>query len=215
MTSSPSNSAQRALCLVAPVVPYAAVLVGLYALGNAWVAVIGYHLGIACVITAAGSWRRARDLLRGWSVRATLALVPVFLAAGVAIYLAWPVARLEQVDPATALAELGLDRGALWLFAWYSLINPWLEELYWRGFLYRETRRPAACDLLFGGYHVLVLLLLVEWPFAVLAGVALAAAGWVWRLLVRRYDGLLVPVLTHLAADVAIVTAVILPSTVG
>lgn len=189
--------------------PYAAVLVGLFALRSAWVAVIGYHLGIVCVITAARSWGRARDLLSGWNAWAFLALVPAFLGAGVAIYLAWPVARLEPVDPATALAGLGLDRSALWLFAWYSLINPWLEELYWRGFLYSEPGRPAPCDLLFGGYHVLVLLLLVEWPFAALAGIALAAAGWVWRLLVRRLGGLLVPALTHLAADAAIVAAVL------
>lgn len=208
MTNSRSSDLERALLLAAPAVPYASVLVGLYVLGNAWAAVIGYHVGIVAVLTAARAWPRARELFRGWSAIVVLALVPLFLSAGAAIYLAWPVARLESIDLDRALADIGLGRGSLLFFAWYSLINPWLEELYWRGFQSSSRTRPVARDVLFGGYHVLVLLLFVKWPFAAMAGVALAAVAWVWRMLTRRFGGLLVPALTHLAADVAIVAAI-------
>ena len=103
---------------------------------------------------------------------------------------------------------MGLDSGSFLFFAWYSVVNPWLEELYWRGYQGSALRRPSVRDVLFGGYHVLVLVLLVEWPFAVLAGVALAFAAWLWRQVTRRFEGLLVPVATHTLADLGIVAAV-------
>lgn len=194
--------------MAAPAVPYAAVLVGLFALGNAWVAVLGYHIGIVAVLTAARAWPLSRELLRGFNTLALLVLVPVFVSAGLAIYLVWPWAHLEGLELAPTLSAWGLDSGSLVFFGWYSLANPWLEELYWRGFLGSEQRRPVIADALFGGYHALVLVLIVEWPFAVLGGLVLAATGWIWRLVRRRYRGLLLPALTHLAADVSIVCAV-------
>jgi hypothetical protein len=208
VTSSRSSDLGRALRLAAPAVPYASVLLGLYALGNAWVAVLGYHVGIAVVLTLARAWPSARSLLRGFCARSVLLLAPVFLLAGPAIYLAWPLAHLESVELGSALSDLGLDSSALVFFAWYSVANPWIEELYWRGFLGSDRAAPVLADVLFGGYHVLVLWLLVDWPFAVAAGVVLAATGWLWRMLVRRCGGLLVPALTHLVADAAIVAAI-------
>jgi membrane protease YdiL (CAAX protease family) len=184
------------------------VIVGLHLLDNVWIAIVGYHLGIVVVITASGHWPLARRLVRGWSALAVIGLVPLFAAAGAAIFLAWPFARLEQVELMDLLGRYGLGSGAFAFFAWYSVINPWLEELYWRGLLLVDSARPAAVDALFGGYHAIVLILFVSWPWAVAGFVALSAAAWIWRLLARRFDGLLVPVVTHAVADVSIIIAV-------
>ena len=177
--SDRSDRSVRSPLFAAPAIPYAAVLVGLYALESAWAAVLIYHAGIAAI----------------------------WLAVGPSIWIAWPCVALEP-GMAAVLARFGLDGWSLVAFAVYSaLANPALEELYWRGVLLDETRRPAPADALFAGYHVLVLALVVEWPFAVAAALVLAAAAWLWRVTAVRWGGLAVPCLSHLAADLAVIGA--------
>jgi len=191
----------------AAAIPYVAVLVGLYALHSAWAAVLLYHAGIAAVWLAAGRRPGLRSLFAG--LRATLAVPLVLgaLAVGPLVFFAWPHAALEP-EMRALLARFGLSGGSLAAFAVYSaLANPALEELFWRGALLDGARRPAPGDALFAGYHALVLALVVEWPFALAAVVALAAAAWLWRLAAIRCGGLAVPCLSHLSADLAVIGA--------
>jgi membrane protease YdiL (CAAX protease family) len=198
----------RAPLFAAPAVPYAAVLVGLFALHSAWAAVLLYHAGIAAIWIAAGRRPALRSLFKGLRPVATVPVVLVGLAVGPVVWLAWPLVALES-DMAALLARFGLAGWSLAAFAVYAAIaNAPLEELFWRGVLLDETRRPAPSDALFAGYHVIVLLLVVEWPLAIAAAFVLTAAAWLWRIAASRYGGLAVPYISHLAADLAVIGAV-------
>jgi membrane protease YdiL (CAAX protease family) len=197
----------RPLRLAAPALPYVAVLVGLYALSSAWAAIAIYHAGIVAIWLAAGRAPSPRTLFAGLRARAAIPLVAAALAVGPILWLVWPRVALDP-DLAAVLARFGLAGGSLAAFAIYSAIaNPLLEELLWRGLLGDPAARPSPYDALFAGYHLLVLALVVAWPFALAAAVALALAAWIWRLATDRCGGLAAPWLSHLAADLAVIAA--------
>ena len=211
MTGTLENKTTTAVRLVAPAGPYLAVLAGLHLAGSAVIAVVGYHLGICLILTVARRWSLLEEVRRGFALVPALLFGPVCLSAAAAIYLLWPVASTEGVTMSGQLARLGLDPTWWPPVVVYSLVvNPVLEEIYWRGFLGSDRKGPAVSDLLFAGYHALVLALFVRWPFVVAGTITLVAAGWFWRTLRRRYEGLAIPVLGHLLADAGILIAVAL-----
>ena len=206
MTERPAGGA----LLAAAAIPYAAVLAGIWLTRSVWVAVFAYHAGIVVVLAGTGRLGLVRELGRGWSAGPALGLGALLLLAGPAIYLCWPLMHLDGVALGTALADLGVDGPALIpLAAYATLANPWFEEALWRGLLISERRGPAAQDALFAGYHALVLVEFLTWPWIVVCVVALAFAAWVWRRLALATGGLLVPALTHLAVDIGIVGGVV------
>lgn len=193
----------------APAVPYVAVLIGMYLLSSGWAAMLLYHAGVLLVLFSLKEKTDSSALLRGWNMgAATLSIV--CLGSGVVLFLLWPIIAADADGSVLTqkLADLGLS-GFSWLgfTVYYALVNPWLEELYWRGVLGSKSKRPAASDFLFAGYHVLVLIKFVPWFWALFAAVTLVATAWIWRQIANRYGGLLVPTVAHLAADASIVIA--------
>ncbi len=193
--------------LLLPLIPYVAMLIGLHLLGSAWISFLIYH-GLVLVAV----WRDAnlrRDLLRGWHNRVGLGAIGFGVGGGVLIYTLAPYAgiKADLINP--AIAKLGLT-GTGWLLfvIYHTLVNPWFEEILWRGKLGHDGLKPVWGDVLFAGYHVLVLMLFLEWLWILLAFVVLIAAGWFWRQLRRRHEGLLLPVISHLAADGSIMAVV-------
>ena len=109
------------------------------------------------------------------------------------------------------LADLGLT-GLPWLLfiGCYFIVNPVLEELFWRGYLGQRTRGLTWNDVWFSGYHVLVAVNFTWWPWVVASFLVLVAISWVWRQFARQARGLLLPILSHTAADASIILAVFL-----
>lgn len=206
--STSENGSRGNLYLLAAVLPYASIVIGLYLLGNIWITVLSYYLGIIAIITAVDKWSLLRRLVRGRRVRSALVGVPLCLLVGPLIVVAWPWTKLSGLSLSASLAELGLDMSSAVMFGCCVVLNPLLEELFWRGFLFTNCRRPAFVDLLFAGYHLLVLVLFVELPWAIAASVVLVVAAWFWRLLTGKLGGLFIPVITHAAADISVVAAV-------
>ncbi len=185
----------------APFIPYIAVLGGLYWLHSAWVAVLLYHLGMVAILSGEKQWARGRTLFAGyahWQVPAT-ALGGV--GVGIVLFAFWPLLGIPTAF-GDKLAGFGITR-TLWpfFFAYFILVNPWLEELYWREYLGHASPRPAWNDLFFAGYHLLVLAFFVRWPWLLVTLGVLVAAAWLWRQLARRQRGLCAPMLSHIFAD--------------
>jgi len=202
--------ASSPLHYLAAAIPYVAVVAGIWLLDSVWVAVFAYHLGIFGALAATGRLELIRELKRGWRAGPALAVSALMLLAGPAIYFCWPLMHQGGVDLGPTLEGLGLSGPALYpLAAYATLANPWFEELFWRGLLLSKRRGPALADLLFAGYHGIVLLKFLEWPWIVACMVALTAAAWIWRRLALLTDGLLVPAVTHLAVDIGIVGGVV------
>lgn len=190
-------------------VPYVAVLVGIHCLSNAWAAILLYHAGMLLFGGALSGFRVAR-LLSGFSWWAVPAVL-LGLTSGPALLLvlALPVtdpARPFQLGP--ALDGLGL-RGAGWVgfMAAYTLVNPWLEEWYWREVLATPSPGVSASDLAFAGYHAVVLVRFLPPGPALLLAASLVPVAWAWRQWSRRAGGTLLPALMHLAADASIIWA--------
>ena len=194
-------SPRRAFALI---LPYIAILVGLCGFRNGWLAFAIYHLGIVLVISVGRRWGLARELARGW--KWWLALTGMVFGALGCVFILLFLPHLGLAPGlAGKLAGLGLSGFSWTLFvAYHALVNPWLEELYWRGLLGSKAWHPVVEDFAFAGYHILVLAFFVAWPWLMVAFVALAVAGWAWRGMARRSGGLLVPALSHLVADASV-----------
>jgi len=132
------------------------------------------------------------------------------LGAGGLLYLLGPHAGLNETFVAPILNKLGLGQRSFQFFALYhALINPWLEEAFWRGHLGSNSRKIVAGDVFFAGYHLLVIILFLSWAWCAVAFGVLILAAWFWRQIATRNKGLLVPSISHLVADGSLMLAVL------
>jgi hypothetical protein len=222
----------RAL-LVSPAAAYGAVAIGLYVLRSGWAAILLYHLVLVAAVLLCGSrgdvllgrgreqgtgaspgasistWlghdRSAGRALRGWRTSWALPLLVLSAASGPVLLALWPWIALDAPLP-PVLERLGLSGVSFVGFAfYYSVVNPWIEEVYWRACYASVVRRPLVADVLFAGYHVMILVLVVQPYGAAAAAVVLVGASAAWRAIARARGGLLIPVVTHMAADASII----------
>ena len=188
---------------------YAAVFVGLYIFRNAWAAILLYHLGIVLLLVIGSRNDLLKGVFAGWDLTFGLIAVAVCALSGPAILLFWEYMRLDQTALGTVLGNFGLHGWPWYLFIIYFVtVQPLLEELYWRRFPGSSRKWPCFTDLAFGGYHIFVLIWFIKWPWVAASFVVFSAAAWCWRYIDRRFGGLAVPILSHIAADISIVTAV-------
>jgi membrane protease YdiL (CAAX protease family) len=189
---------------------YAAVLAGILWLRSGWAAILGYHLAMVAAIAASGRSGVWRLTVRGRDAAVLAALAVPCAAVGPVVWLLWPVAGLEDLRMVDGLGALGLG-GSSWVgfVVYYSLANPVIEETFWRGWFAETSRWPAPSDVLYAGYHAVVLWIFLQRAWIALALAVLVGAGWAWRRAALRTGGLLVPVATHLVADVSVVAAAV------
>jgi membrane protease YdiL (CAAX protease family) len=195
---------------LSPILLYSGVLGGLFLLRSGWAAMLCYHAAILAVLGLTGGGARASAALRGWRRSLGGPMLVVCLASGAALALLWPWIRRDGTDLGDVLAGLGLE-GLAWVafIAYYTIVNPWLEELFWRGWYPDQVRRGVVADVLFAGYHVFVLLHFVGLAWALVAFGALATTAAAWRWIARQTGGLAIPCVTHLAADASIIAAAV------
>ena len=114
--------------------------------------------------------------------------------------------QLENISLNSTLMNFGLH-GTSWLFfmIYFSIIQPLLEELYWRGYLARYNKYFSWTDFAFAGYHILVLAWFIKLPWLVIAFIVLIIASFIWRYLAYKLEGLVIPLLSHIVADISII----------
>ncbi len=206
----------KSLKAVAPLIPYIAILVGLSWAQRAWVALLGFHAGMLVIL-----WieRPAIPIGRLFHLGNNLPMLAACVilggSGGALLYFLWPFLGNLQSLPAY-LASLGLT-SATWpaFIAYFSLVNPWLEEYFWRGYLGSPSKSLTRIDLFFAGYHLLVLYRIIGMGWLVLTAVVLTLAAWLWRQTVRASGGLLIACLSHLAADCSVLLVAYSLSTKG
>ena len=127
----------RYVRLLAPAIPYLAVLIGMYTfINNAWAAIILYHLGIITVLVLARYWKLGRLLITAEDFLVLAGVVLGSAVAGFFIYWLWVIIKLAELIFTDQLSALGLVNVPWFLFiAYYFTINPLLEEMFWRGYL--------------------------------------------------------------------------------
>ena len=197
---------------LAPIPPYLAVWVGLFFFKNAWVAMVGFHVAIVVVLLWLRSAPPIGILIKPAPWKSIALHISLCLMGGVGLYFLWDL--LGVADTLSAqLKRLGIDDGTWpWLIAYFSLVNPFVEEYFWRGALSSNALSPHSGDLVYAGYHVLVVWNMAQPQAILLMLFSLIFAGWLWRQVYRRDGSLLAPVLGHMAADLSILMAVYLKS---
>jgi membrane protease YdiL (CAAX protease family) len=218
---SPHTARQPWFWLLGP----PAMVVAIILLGQNVFAVFGaYHLGFCLILPAVQNILR-RDLtfsqhlaflgLTGpGTVRALVLGLGLGVLLGAGTILAFSLFGeffLAGHNVPEVLGQWGVNQNNLFLLVGFmTLVNGPAEELYWRGFLHRETsdRRPrgttiflmAAC---YASYHGVTVFLLVADPAVALvfmAAIFAAGLGWGW---LREKTGSVWPaLLSHAGATV-------------
>lgn len=193
---------------LAAVPPYLAVWAGLFLFHSAWGALVGFHAAILFALF----WLKPSlsfDILwkpAGW--RSVLTSILLCSLGGFGLYLLWDVLGIAA-DLSAKMLALGLDdRLRFGFVVYFSIINPFMEEYFWRGALGSRSKSFYIGDLVYAGFHALILWGKAHILAIVLAISALTFIGWFWRQVYRRDGSLLAPVLGHMAADFSILFVV-------
>lgn len=194
---------------IAPALAYLAVFLGLFVFHSAWAALLGFHAAIIGSLWIAQPNLPLATLLKSSNKKWVAFSLLVCGSSGFALFFLWDVFGIAR-DLPSQVEALGLN-ARTWVpfIAYFALVNPFVEEYFWRGYLGSATKRLHRSDLLYAGFHALILIHKVPVVSIVFAVVALALAGWFWRQIAREENGgLLAPVLGHMAADFTILIAI-------
>ena len=175
----------------APILPYLAVWAGLFLFKNAWFTLIGFHIAIVLVLLVVRSDIPISILFKSKYPKWILASVLFCATSGIGLYFLWDVFGVADDLPAQ-LQSIGLNSSSWPVFiAYFSLVNPFIEEYFWRGVLGDNSKKLIIGDFIYAGYHAIILWGRVN-PFSILfAVIILTSAGWLWRQISREDDGLL------------------------
>lgn len=203
-------SAISRINLVAPLIPYVTIGIGFLILHNAWISILGYHLGMLIVLLLAREKIPFHQIWKSHNYKVLLVTTFLGVAGGLLLYLLWPLLGVP-VDINQFLHNIGLTRG-LWPYfiAYFILVNPWLEEYYWRGYLGSNSKGITLNDLLFSGYHILVLAGTISVIWVLIVFLVLCLGAWFWRQVNRWNQGLLTSIVSHIAADASVIFTIYL-----
>lgn len=177
--------------------PYVAVIVFWALAHNAWLAILAYHAQILL-----WSRRDIREVARGWRSRDFALIAAPAALTGVALFFLLP--HITRAPLEEWLQSHGLAGAAMIaMIPYFGVVHPILEQVHWS----RLHARGALSHLAFAGYHAIVLYTLLQPAWLIVGVVVIAAASVVWQRSARRCRGLIVPVLSHVLADVGIILA--------
>lgn len=193
---------------IAPLMAYATVGIGLFWTHNAWVTILGFHAGLLLILFLEKPGIPLASLIKGNHIPTLLGCFLLSALSGLLLYFVWPVFSISP-NLAADLASIGLTREAWPAFiAYAALVNPWIEEYFWRGYLRSDSVNVLPIDFLFAGFHLLILYGKTSWAWMLFSLLVLTSASWLWRGVYRKTGGMLIPVLSHMAADFSILMAV-------
>jgi len=193
---------------IAPLLAYLAIGIGLFVFHSAWGALLGFHVAIILSLLIARPNIPISILFKSNNFKWAFLSILLCGSSGVTLYFFWNLFGFAN-DFAQQIASLGLnDSNWLIFIVYFALVNPFLEEYFWRGYLGSKTKSLYRSDFLYAGFHALILFGKVQAFSIVYALVLLVLAGWFWRQIFREDEGLLAPVLGHMAADFTILFTV-------
>ncbi|MBW8035290.1 MAG: CPBP family intramembrane metalloprotease [Planctomycetes bacterium] len=201
----------RRVQLISLAAPYIVVSIGLYLFHNAWIAFIAYHVCMLTFIIAYGREGNLKKLFSGWN---WFIAIPLAVMSALIILLAFAIRDHMVIDSekmTQTLSGFGLGKISFCVFALlFVSLHPFLEELFWRSFHWGPCRTHWPIDVVFAGYHVLVMVFFVKWSGSLMIFAIIAAVAILWRFCAEKLNGLATVFFSHIIADIAILTSAIL-----
>jgi hypothetical protein len=191
--------------------PYLAVLVGVFGFRSVWIALGIYYCG-AVILISQRLGRHSLGLIRsGWSWKWAIVSIGLAMAIVVGAGVLWDQVQRADVSLGELFTRYGLGGNSGIVFCAIAvLFNPALEELFWRGCFESNPHRPASGDIFFAGYHVLVLWMVARWSWVILFFAGLFLFAWLMRYLKNTLRGLGIVCFFHTMADLAIIVSILL-----
>jgi hypothetical protein len=191
-----------------PLLPYAAVGIGIFLFHSAWTALLGFHLAILLAVLLLRPALPVKTLCESSRVRWVVLSTIFSGSGGILLYILWSIFGIVS-DFSGHVEALGLNSSSWIAFiGYFVLVNPFLEEYFWRGALGSPTKNLHLSDFVYAGFHALVLAGNMPVVSIVFGLAMLVLAGWFWRQIAREDGGLLAPVLGHMAADLTILVTI-------
>jgi hypothetical protein len=175
--------------------PYLAVAVFWVGYESAWLTIFAYHLQMLF-------WTRHRlgDEPGRWNPRAAALLALPAAAAGMLLVALVP--HVARGPLSVWLARYGLGGPTLALMIpYFGVVHPILEQSFWSPL----RRNSASGHAAFAGYHALVLYTLLPPLWLAVAAGIITLASVVWERANATHRGLLLAMVSHVAADLSIV----------
>lgn len=203
--------------------PWGAVWFGLYKNNSAPLAFVYYHAlcligGLLLKSPALPKTERVSPMRR----RILVGVVVLANVGAAALYTLVGSLLLDRPRVLERMEVSGLPTTSyLLLFPYFAIVNPLVEEFFWRGGVYPALRRitphwtwaAAVSSLFFGAWHWLVITLFVFPWVALTATLAIAMVGFLFTLIYERTSRLLYPVAFHaLAGDLPLLVVLLLIS---
>ena len=194
--------------ILPPLIPYITIGIGLLVFHNAWLAILGYHTGMIAVLSLSKTRITIKRAFQGNRYWISFITALAGAGGGILLYILWPLLSVPD-NINSYIRSIGLNEQTWPVFlAYFILINPLIEEYYWRGYLAAGAKGVALNDLLFSGYHLIVLAGQMETIWLIAVFFVLTIGAWFWRQMNRLNGGLLASVISHITADVTVMLTI-------
>lgn len=120
---------------------------------------------------------------------------------------------LEENAPRIAgrIEDLGVKENFLLFALFLSFIHAWLEEFYWRFFVFGQASKlmsvPKAhliAALGFASHHIVILSQFFPMGWALVLGACVAIGGFAWSWMLHRYNSLWGAWISHMIVDLGL-----------
>ena len=194
--------------ILPPIIPYMTIGIGLLVFHNAWLAILGYHAGIVAVISLSKTGITIKRAFQGKRYWVLFITALAGAGGGILLYILWPLLSVPD-DINSYIRSIGLNERTWPVFLTYFILtNPLIEEYYWRGYLAGSAKGIALNDLLFSGYHLIVLAGQIETIWLIVVFFALTIGAWFWRQMNKLGGGLLASTISHITADITVILTI-------
>lgn len=199
------------------IAPTAMIFVGLPILDNVTITFFlfyGWLLFIPLVVTYWNKeFRYPMQLL--FSKRSIVVGISSGLISLLAIYSFVAIYQSSVLDIAQLRLQLiewdFVGRKVLLLILVLILINPILEEYYWRAFIYNRilpkmgsVKTIVITSFFYSLYHLIVVLEIFSFPFNALAVIPVFLAGIMWGIFRFQLNSITASIVSHCLADIGI-----------
>ncbi len=179
--------------------PYFAIGIFWIIFRNAWLSIFAYHLQIVV-------WNFKKLKINKFVFgRLAMGTLITSAPAGIVVYFLLP--HISKIELNKWFDEFGISENSLWfLIPYFGIVHPFLEQKHWD-----ELRNITfVSHLAFAGYHsmVLVTLLKKEWIYVSLA--ILVSISLIWKTINKKDRTDSASILSHILADLGIITAAFL-----